>query len=67
MELIGDCYFAVAGGPNPCADAADRCAQLGLAMLDAVRAAASRENVDLQVFGVGVGRRGGGGGGGGGG
>ena len=32
VELIGDCYLALVGGPHPCTDHADRAAALAVAM-----------------------------------
>ncbi len=49
MELIGDCYLALAGGPRPCPDHADRAAALASAMIAAVRSVADTQGVDLQV------------------
>ena len=33
IKLLGDCYFAVSGVPEPCKDHADRCVNLGLKMV----------------------------------
>ncbi len=49
VELIGDCYFAATGGPAGDGDHADVAAQLGVAMIAAVRGVAETYGVELKV------------------
>ena len=49
IKTIGDCYMAVAGAPEPCADHAERAAAMALAMLAVVRESPALRGVQLRV------------------
>eukprot|EP00117_Sycon_ciliatum_P000726 scpid26236/ scgid6679/ Adenylate cyclase type 9; ATP pyrophosphate-lyase 9; Adenylate cyclase type IX; Adenylyl cyclase 9 len=51
ISTLGDCYYCVAGCPEPCKDHADRCVKMGLAIVAAIRefCVDTGESVDMRV------------------
>jgi class 3 adenylate cyclase len=49
IKTIGDCYMAVCGLPKPCADHAERMAQMALRMVEATRQYAQEKGLNLQL------------------
>jgi class 3 adenylate cyclase len=49
IKTIGDCYMAVCGLPKPCADHAERMAQMALRMLETTRQYAQDKGPNLEL------------------
>jgi len=49
VETIGDCYIAVAGGPQPCRDHADRAVLLGCSIIKIAKSISKAVGMELEV------------------
>jgi len=49
VETIGDCYIAVAGGPQPCRDHADRAVLLGCSIVKIAKSISKAVGIQLEV------------------
>ncbi|CAL4095757.1 unnamed protein product, partial [Meganyctiphanes norvegica] len=49
IKLLGDCYYCVSGLPEPRADHAHCCVEMGLHMIQAIRLVRQRTQVDLNM------------------
>ena len=51
ISTLGDCYYCVAGCPEPCRDHADRCVAMGLSMLQSIEefCADNGESISMRV------------------
>ena len=50
VETIGDCYIAVAGGPQPCRDHADRAVLLGCSIVKIAKSISKAVGIQLEVL-----------------